>query len=201
MLDARTDRSAVCIRHKIYARHENVDSSTRLSIKLIKHCINTVLRLEGIHLPCEVSVLIIDNNAIKKINGDFRGIDATTDVLSFPLQELRPGSFAQSIRAGDAESEIIDDPKNSSENHLLRSLSNELTNLVDSQPLPLGDIVISAERVRTQAVEFGNTLEHETAYLTIHSVLHLLGYDHTDEAEDKRIMRTREKTIMTMIDD
>jgi probable rRNA maturation factor len=66
----------------------------------------------------------------------------------------------------------------------------------DTGLLALGDIVLSAERVKEQAREYAQAFERETAYLTVHSVLHLLGYDHTDEAEQKEMMRAREKAIM-----
>ena len=69
--------------------------------------------------------------------------------------------------------------------------------MVDPQTglVPLGDMAISLERARDQAKRFGNTLRREVGYLTIHSILHLLGYDHLDEGEQKRAMRTREELI------
>ena len=98
----------------------------------------------------------------------FRNIDSATDVLSFPMFQFTPGAFP-----ADVSEEI--DPQ---------------TGL-----LPLGDMAISLERARDQAKRFGNSLKRETGYLTIHSVLHLLGYDHMDEGEQKRRMRTREELI------
>jgi len=152
------------IRHKIYARR--VAAGVRLSIPLIKRCICETLRLEGVDMPCEVSVLITDDAGIRGINHEFRGIDSPTDVLSFPVQEFIPGAF----ESGDVDPE---------------------TGL-----MPLGDIILSAERVDAQAREYGQSRERETAYLVIHSVLHLLGYDHVDEAEEKRKMRRREADIL-----
>ena len=159
------------VRHSIYARHSRVNPDHRLSIPLIKRCVRTTLRLEGMGMSCEVSVLITDDYAIRGINSRFRGIDSPTDVLSFPLQDFSsPGELVYcpqrfKINAGD---------------------------------LQLGDIVISAERVMRQANENEHTIERETAYLTIHSVLHLLGYDHMNEVEKKR-MRGREKAILTKV--
>ena len=185
------DNLANKLRHKIYARHENVANDSRLSIKLIKRCICDALQLEGVNIPCEISVLIVDNEAIKELNSSFRGIDTPTDVLSFPLQEFSPGDFAASPNSSQARE---------SEGRTLNNADKSAGVNAGTPPLPLGDIVISAERLREQAIEFGHSLERETAYLTIHSVLHLLGYDHIDEAEEKRLMRSREKEILSLMD-
>ena len=66
----------------------------------------------------------------------------------------------------------------------------------DTGRIFLGDMVLSLERAEAQSVEYGGTFEHEVQYLTVHSVLHLLGYDHLDEGEQKAAMRAREKEIM-----
>lgn len=155
--------------HRIYSRHCGVKAEYRLSIPLIKRCVRAALDLEGVDMPCEVSVLITDDSGISGINSEYRGIDKPTDVLSFPMQEFYPpGWTAPDHGAVDPETEL----------------------------LPLGEIILSAERVDKQAREYGQTRERETAYLTVHSVLHLLGYDHVDEADGKRLMRGREKQIM-----
>ena len=113
-------------------------------------------------------MLVTDDEGIRAINRTTRNIDSATDVLSFPMFQFTPGAFP-----ADVSEEI--DPQ---------------TGL-----LPLGDMAISLERARDQAKRFGNSLKRETGYLTIHSVLHLLGYDHMDEGEQKRRMRTREELI------
>ena len=155
--------------HKIYARHSGVAKPYRLSVPLIKRCIHEVLRFERADAPCEVSVLITDDRGIQKINREFRNIDEPTDVLSFPMQEISsPGWAAIDQEATDQETGL----------------------------LPLGEIVLSAERVINQAREFGQSCERETAYLTAHAALHLLGYDHIDEAEGKKMMRERENSIL-----
>ena len=97
-----------------------------------------------------------------------RRVDEPTDVLSFPMFEFVPGEF-------DPASGIPDP-------HTGR--------------LPLGDMVLSLDRIRSQAEEYGHGIKREAAYLAVHSVLHILGYDHTDENGDKRIMRAREEEIM-----
>ena len=160
------------IKHCIYARHSRTTGKNRLTIPLIKHCVRVALRCENVDIPCEVSVLITDDRGISEINRDFRGIDKSTDVLSFPMQEFSPPGWAP------PEYDAI----------------HPATGLV-----PLGDIVLSAEHVDKQARDNYQTREHETAYLTIHSVLHLLGYDHIDEAEEKKLMRAREKEIMSAL--
>lgn len=155
--------------HKIYARHSKVGRDSRVSIPLIKSCIRATLALEGVDKPCEISVLITDDVSIHGINWEFRGVDSPTDVLSFPMTDFDPPGWT-TPGADDIDPE---------------------TGL-----LPLGDIVLSAEWVDKQAQEYGHTRERETAYLTAHSVLHLLGYDHVDDGEGKRLMREREEAVM-----
>ena len=160
------------IEHRIYARHCDVNAEDRLSIPLIKRCVKATLHIEGADVPCEVSVLISNDAQIRGINKEFRNIDKPTDVLSFPMQEFdSPGWAAHNVNETDPETGL----------------------------LPLGEIIISAERIAAQACENNQTRDRETAYITIHSALHLLGYDHTDEAEGKRLMRSREKQIMQYI--
>jgi len=157
------------VKHRIFARHSGVAVGERLSIPLIKRCIREALRLEGVDSPCEVSVLITDERGIQEINKEFRGIDKPTDVLSFPMHEFSPpGWEAKGIDPVDPETGMV----------------------------MLGDIILSSKHVIRQAQEHSQTCEDETAYLTVHSVLHLLGYDHTDEAEGKQQMREREREIM-----
>ena len=119
---------------------------------------------------CEVNVLVANNETIHAINLDMRQVDKPTDVLSFPMFDLFSGTPPDKTFA-DPETGLI----------------------------PLGDMVISLEQAAVQAEEYGHSLEHEVAYLTVHSVLHLLGYDHLDEGEQKKKMRQREKEIMEKI--
>ena len=133
----------------------------------IRKVIRTALSAEGVDFPCEVDVLITNDENIHQVNLDMRGVDRPTDVLSFPEFDLTPGQLPE---AEDA------DPG---------------TGLV-----PLGDMVISWEHVTAQAKEYGHSNRRELAYLVVHSVLHLLGYDHLDEGPQKRQMRTREEAIL-----
>ena len=156
------------MKHQIYVRYsEKKDKNPALTIHLHR-CISAALAAEGVEVPCEINVLVTDDEGIRAINRTTRNIDSATDVLSFPMFSFTPGAFPPDV--GD---------------------------LIDPQTglLPLGDMAISLERARDQAKRFGNTLKREVGYLTIHSILHLLGYDHLDEGEMKRQMRTREELI------
>lgn len=155
------------IRHKVFLICR-LGEGTRQSLAIIKKAVVRALRAEKADVPCEVCVTITDDGGIRALNREYRGVDRATDVLSFPLFELVPGAF--SAGGGDLDPE---------------------TGL-----FPLGDIVISAERAREQAEEFGLSPEREMAYLAVHSVLHLLGYDHTDEGAGKAAMRAREECIL-----
>ena len=140
--------------------------------ELLKTCIETALTEEGVDVPCEVDVLITNDEGIYQINLEQREVDRPTDVLSFPMFYFRPGKPPK----GDA---LDVDPE---------------TGL-----LPLGDMVISYERSQAQAEEYGHSVQRELGYLAVHSVLHLLGYDHMDEGEEKRQMREREEAIMSVL--
>ena len=134
----------------------------------IETVIRTALEEQGVELPCEISVLLTDDEGIHQINLDMRGVDRPTDVLSFPMFELEPGIPPEGENYLDPESELC----------------------------PLGDMCISLERAEAQAAEFGHSVEREICYLTVHSVLHLLGYDHLDEGPMKAQMREREEAIL-----
>ena len=138
----------------------------------IRTCINAVLKAEGVTVKCEINVLVTDDAGIREINRTSRNIDSATDVLSFPMFELAPGELPQDWTE-------YEDP--------------------DTGLVPLGDMCISLERAVAQAKEFGHTTRREVGYLTIHSMLHLLGYDHLDEGPQKRQMRAREEAIASEI--
>lgn len=121
---------------------------------LIEKSIAAVLKVEELDENVEVSVSFVGDEEIRELNRDYRGVDKSTDVLSFPMDD-----------------EFI--------------LDNRI----------LGDVIINTRRVREQAEELGHSNEREVSYLTVHSILHLLGYDHMED-EDKRQMREREKLAM-----
>lgn len=130
---------------------------------LIRRCCHAVLELEKFEGPAEISVTFTDNEEIKKLNAQYRNIDAATDVLSFPMGEN--GKY---------------------------DLNHETGAKI------LGDIVISMEKAVEQADAFDHSLQREVAYLTAHSVLHLLGYDHVVNMEKVR-MREKEELVMEQL--
>ena len=156
------------MQHEIYVSREVRNLGHRNSAALIKKAANMALNAEGVDVPCIISVMLTDDEGIHAINREFRGVDRATDVLSFPQNELVPGQF-------DSEGCERD---------------------LDTGAILLGDMMISVPRCEAQGEEFGHGYERELMYLTVHSVLHLLGYDHVDEGEQKRRMREREKAIM-----
>ena len=154
-------------RHYIPITADVPGADSQSRCALIRKVIRTALAAEGVDFPCEVDVLLTDDARIHTINREMRAVDRATDVLSFPEFDLQPGELPT---AEDA------DPG---------------TGLV-----PLGDMVISMEHVAAQAEEYGHSQRRELAYLVTHSTLHLLGYDHLDEGEQKRQMRAREEAIL-----
>ena len=134
---------------------------------LLRRVISSALAAEGVDLPCEINVLLTDDEGIHQVNREMRQVDRPTDVLSFPMFDLKPGEKPE---AGD------EDP--------------------ESGLVPLGDMCISLERAAAQAEEYGHSLDRELCYLAVHSALHLLGYDHLDEGPMKRQMRAREEAIL-----
>ena len=136
-------------------------------IAFIRKVIRTALAAEGVDFPCEVDVLVTSDEEIHQLNREARQVDRATDVLSFPAFDLKPG---------------------------------ELPGPEDADPgtglVPLGDMMISMEHVAAQAKEYGHSNRRELGYLVVHSVLHLLGYDHMDEGPMKARMREREEGIL-----
>lgn len=139
---------------------------------IIRKCVEATLNAEGVNVPCEINVFVTNDNGIRAINSASRNIDKATDVLSFPMFQLEPGQLP------DDWTEYLDP---------------------ETDMCPLGDMAISLERAIAQAKEFGHSTRREIGYLTIHSMLHLLGYDHLDEGEQKAQMRNREETIAASI--
>lgn len=156
------------MQHEIYISREVTGLGHNNSAALIKRAAAMALDAEGVDMPCIISVMLTDDEGIHRVNREFRGVDRPTDVLSFPMNELAPGEFDAALCERD----------------------------MDSGAVMLGDMMISVPRCAAQGEEFGHGYERELMYLTVHSVLHLLGYDHVDEGEMKRQMRAREKAIM-----
>ena len=156
---------------------------------IIRRCIQETLRAEGVAVSCEINVLVLDqedcpyeseinlilttDEEIHRTNKEFRDIDRPTDVLSFPMFQLEAGVLP------DCWNSYMDP---------------------ETDRCPLGDMAISLERAMAQAKEFGHSIRREVGYLTIHSMLHLLGYDHLDEGPMKKQMRAREEAIAATIE-
>lgn len=143
-----------------------------LVASIIRKCVEATLEAERVTVPCEINVLVTNDQGIHAINKASRNVDKPTDVLSFPMFQLEAGN-----------------PPEDWEDYLD----------FETGLCPLGDMCISLERATAQAKEFGHSVKREVGYLTIHSMLHLLGYDHLDEGPQKKQMRAREDAIAATI--
>lgn len=131
---------------------------------LIRRCCHAVLDLEQFDGSVQVDVTLVDNDRIHQVNYEQRGIDAATDVLSFPLGEN--GEYDEHPETGEKL---------------------------------LGNIMISLEQAQKQAKDYGHSFNREVGYLTVHSMLHLLGYDHVQGGMEAVRMREKEETVMTQV--
>lgn len=154
-------------------KHHIEISTTMINTEEIQDLIlksaTAVLDRHSIENPCFIDITITDNEEIRELNREYRDKDYATDVLSFPLCEWLDGEFLDDIN-------LCLEP--------------------ESDVLALGDMVISYDKIVSQAEEFGHSLEREFAYLTVHSTLHLIGYDHEDSDERKTKMRAMEDEIL-----
>ena len=139
-------------------KKEKVSSEIRA---LVRKACRAVLREENFCGDAEIELTFVDDNKIKEINKEYRDIDNSTDVLSFPL----------------GENGVYD--KNPENGFYM-----------------LGDIVISVDHAKTQADLYGHGINREIAFLTVHSMLHLLGFDHVNGGKEERIMREKEEKIL-----
>lgn len=138
-----------------------IPTGTRM---LVRRCCNAVLRNEKFEGSAEISVRFVNNDEIHNLNKEFRNVDSSTDVLSFPLGEN--GEYDINIATGAKM---------------------------------LGDIVISMETAFAQSKEYGHSFEREIAFLTVHSMLHLLGYDHVNGGLEAVRMREKEEMVLAQI--
>lgn len=122
--------------------------------EIIGRVLKESLLVEGIGTEYEISISLVNNEEIRELNLNYRGIDKETDVLSFPMED----EFGIGLAL-------------------------------------LGDIIISVEKALEQSEEYGHSLKRELAYLTCHSMFHLMGYDHMDEVK-KEEMRGKEKEVL-----
>ncbi|MCX7710301.1 MAG: rRNA maturation RNase YbeY [Clostridia bacterium] len=148
---------------------DTIDVTEEMNILLCK-AVELSLQSENFTIPAEVSILLVNNETIQDMNCEHREIDRPTDVLSFPVVCMEDG-------------EIITDEGDFD---------------MDGNLLILGDIVISMEKVEEQAAEYGHSFERELAFLATHGMFHLLGYDHGDEKQEKRMMEKQEAVLEQM---
>lgn len=138
--------------------------------KLITACAEQVLIQEDIDFDAFIDVTIVDGETIRQMNAEYRDKDAVTDVLSFPMYEFYNG---------EAQEELEADP--------------------EINCVMLGDMILNYDRACEQAVDFGHSAERECGFLTVHSVLHLLGYDHERDEADRLLMRKKEEENLTAL--
>ena len=156
------------VRHEINISGHLPPEQVKGLCRMLRRAVRTALDTEGVSVPCRVDILLTDDEHIHAINLAQRGVDRPTDVLSFPFNALTPEAF---------------DPAGCERDPATGRIF-------------LGDMVIDVSQCRRQAAELGHSREREISYLAVHSVLHLLGYDHVDEGKDKRLMRFHEELVM-----
>lgn len=137
-------------------------------ISLLESILQKAGEAEGID-EGEVALTFVDNKRIHELNLEYRGIDRPTDVLSFAMNE-----------SGEDELDIIYEVEEGASENV---------------PDVLGDIIISVTRAQEQALEYGHSLERELGFLFVHGFLHLLGYDHQDEASEAEMMSKQEHVL------
>lgn len=158
------------MKHQIAVRFETEVKDKENLEKLIKTCAERVLESENVSFSAQIDVCVVNSEEIKEINAEYREKDAVTDVLSFPMYEFLNGQ---------AEETLEEEP--------------------ETGCVMLGDMILCYERAEEQAKEFGHTAERECGYLTTHSVLHLLGYDHERNDTDTKLMREKEEDNLTFL--
>ena len=142
-------------------------------INIINEVCEKALKAEEVNIPYQISLLFVDNEEIRDINRETRGIDKATDVLSFPMLDYPKDKVFKEVYKDTKFNEIY----------------------LDGEELVLGDMVLSLERAKEQSIEYNHSFNREVCYLVVHSILHLLGYDHMEDEEKKR-MRKREEEIL-----
>lgn len=156
-------------------RQNKIEVSDEFVRKISEIC-DFALKEEKMNLDYQISLLFVDNEEIREINNETRNIDRETDVLSFPMLDFEEGKVYKDMYLNFEFDETFKD-------------GNELI---------LGDMVLSLEKSLEQSKEYGHSFERETSYLVVHSILHLLGYDHMID-EDKKKMRKREEEILNKL--
>lgn len=156
-------------------RQDKIEVSEEF-IKNIEEVCNFTLKEEKVDVDYQVSLLFVDNEEIKEINAETRNIDKETDVLSFPMLDYDKDKVFKDMYIGYEFDETY----------------------MDGEELVLGDMVLSLEKALEQSKEYNHSYQREVSYLVVHSILHLLGYDHMEE-EEKIKMRKREEEILNKL--
>lgn len=138
---------------------------------LVSQVVDKVLQYEGCTEDYEISISFVGNEEIRSLNLEYRGIDKATDVLSFPMLEFTEDELEED---DDPEAEYID------------------------EEIALGDIVISMEKVLEQSEEYGHSFNRELSFLLVHGMLHLLGYDHEEDASEGEMFEKQELILKEM---
>jgi len=155
---------------------QNRQKTSKISPQKIRRDSSALLRLLGLK-DAELSILFVNNSIMKGLNHKYRGIDRTTDVLSFP--QIRN-------KIQDARFRI----------HDKKNRASCIVHRASPAPLVLGDVVINLQAVKSQAPEHGLSFNEELRWLLIHGILHLIGYDHERSKYAERKMRTKEKELL-----
>ena len=157
-------------------RQQNIEVTEGFINELEEVC-RYALEKEEVTQKCQISLLFVDNEEIREINKETRNIDKATDVLSFPMLDYPKGKVFKDVY----KDKVFD------------------VMYLDGDELVLGDMVLSLERAEEQSREYNHSFKREVCYLIVHSILHLLGYDHMED-EEKKIMRAREEEILNGLD-
>lgn len=157
--------------HSVWVRTDRARLGvTRSLTALVKRSARATLAEMEVEVPCEINILYTDDSGIQELNREHRGKDAPTDVLSFPLTNLK---------AGDKPGTALADP--------------------ETGRVALGDIALSLPAVRRQAEEYSHTFDRELAFLTVHATLHLLGYDHELGRQEEVHMNELTEAVLTRL--
>ncbi len=156
--------------HRIRITYEVTVEQAQQVEQLITRCAQAALEAEGAPAGCFVDVTIVDSETIRELNRENRGKDDVTDVLSFPMLEFYNGEWP----------EDVDEERSPKDGTLF-----------------LGDMVLNYDRAVQQAAEYGHSVQRECGFLTVHSMLHLLGYDHERSEAERQLQRQHEEAVLS----
>ena len=156
-------------------RQNQIEVTDEFIKELEKVCMYA-LEKEEVKQKCQISLLFVNNDEIREINKETRNIDKATDVLSFPMLDYPKGKLFKDVY----KDKVFD------------------VMYMDGDELVLGDMVLSLERAMEQSIEYNHSFKREVCYLIVHSILHLLGYDHMEE-EEAKVMEAKQKEILEIL--